>query len=57
MKYKQAMDPITKKVSVRIIRKIDENGIVFSIPNDAKNKDWQEYQAWLAKGNKPEAAE
>lgn len=27
------------------------------IPEDADNKDWQDYQAWLADGNTPEAAE
>jgi hypothetical protein len=27
------------------------------IPEDTRNRDWREYQAWLAAGNMPEAAD
>jgi hypothetical protein len=27
---------------------------IYLIPNDQNNKDWREYQEWLALGNKPE---
>jgi len=37
------------------IRRLPDNTF---IPNDPQNRDWQEYQAWLAvEGNVPEAAE
>lgn len=27
------------------------------IPNDPRNQDWREYEAWAARGNLPEAAD
>ena len=27
------------------------------IPSDQRNHDWRDYQAWLAKGNTPQAAD
>lgn len=27
------------------------------IPDDPRNHDWRDYQAWLAKGNVPQAAD
>ncbi len=37
----------------------DEQGVIHTVPNDERNKDWQEYQAWLAADpeNQPEPAD
>ena len=39
------------------VKKIPEDGMIVFIPASMDNLDWQEYQAWLALGNEPEAAD
>lgn len=44
------------------LRADSENGVIrtadnANIPPDVNNKDWQEYQAWLAVPNTPDPAD
>ena len=42
--------------SRKAIQKTD-GGMIYSIPFDEKNTDYQEYLAWVADGNTPQAAD
>lgn len=42
---------------INLIRKIADGQADLWIPNDPDNKDWVEYQAWLALGNEPDPAD
>lgn len=35
------------------IERKDDKGLVAIIPESDKNRDWHEYQKWLADGNHP----
>jgi hypothetical protein len=42
---------------IRSVEKTGDDGIVWGIPFDLSNTDYQAYLAWLEKGNTPEPAD
>ena len=54
--YKLFKDPITQQED-KIVLKVLGNGAFLNIPFVDDNTDYQEYLAWLAEGNTPEAAD
>lgn len=48
--YKKIKDGVSDKINENIIVRTSDGAF---IPKDSDNRDWQEYQKWLADGNKP----
>jgi len=41
-------------VGQELIRRTNQNGVVWFIPTDEANADYQQYLEWVAEGNEPE---
>jgi hypothetical protein len=52
--YKLIKSPYTQRIDV-VQKKVD--GVLYSIPFDPANTDYQEYLKWVAEGNEPEPAD
>ena len=52
--YKQLKNNLTNELDTKIILRKEDNTF---IPFDDGNTDYQDYLAWLAEGNTPEAAD
>lgn len=52
-RYFQVWDLRTNSVNPNLIRAVDDDGTEHWVPTDDANRDWRDYQAWLAKGNMP----
>jgi hypothetical protein len=46
------LDAIEGKL--KLIQGIDLNGVVWTIPEDPANSEYQKYLTWVADGNEPE---
>jgi len=47
----------SKLGTAKCIKKTDASGLVFCVPFDPANTDYQEYLEWVAEGNTPTPAE
>lgn len=46
---------LTNNSTIPVVK--TQDGIKTEIPNAEDNRDWQEYQEWLAQGNEPDPAD
>ena len=56
VKYKLVKNPMTNKVDV-VLKTEDGSKVKFYIPFSTNNSNYNDYLAWVAKGNTAEAAD
>ena len=52
--YKLSKSKITGEIKI-VLKEVD--GVLYSIPFDPANTDYQAFLAWVAEGNEPEPAD